>query len=347
MENIIYSKLSGKNDPMFGKYEHPIKALIEEESSNWRKKKTSLTTLFNIERSYRYSETIIGQSSFSTFAAKKEGQGAQNDTVQKTFDKKIEHLSFGKEFSITREMVDDAKIGISADMRKVTKQFTRAYYRTQIEISCKALINATSKSMRYSGETVDLTTGDDMPLFSKAHKYALDSMAGKTQSNYFYAPADKIADGVETLLNAMANKVRNFKDENGENLGYIANVVIVPCNRPEFEAKVKKACGSERTVGTANNDINTQYGNWTVVVLDGWETDADEIMVMSSEANEELSGNMFFNRVNLDVRNRIDDSTRNFIWNGYCRFGVGFGTWKHIARCKIADTANDATALFA
>lgn len=344
--DIIYSKLSGKNDPMFGKFEHPIKALIEEESSNWQKKKTALTTLFNIEVSHRYSETIMGQSTFSTFASKKEGQGAANDNVEKTFDKTIEHISFGKEFTITREMADDSKIGISSNMSKVAKQFTRAYFRTQVDIACKALINATKASFKYSEDTVNLTTGDKLPLFHKEHPYALDSVSG-TQSNYFYAPAAKIADGVEGLMNAMSNKIRNFKDENAEIMGYVANVVIVPCNRPDLEAKVKKACGSERTAGSANNDINTQYGNWTVVVLDGWETTADELMFMSAEANEELSGNMFFNRVNLDIRNRIDDHTRNFIWNGYCRFGVGFGSWKHIARVKIADSASDATALFA
>ena len=72
----------------------------------------------------------------------------------------------------------------------------------------------------------------------------------------------------------------------------------------------------------------------------------DRVMIMSSEANKNLSGNMFFNRVSLDIRNEIDNHTRNFIWNGYCRFGLGFGTWKHIARCKIADSVSDATALY-
>ena len=32
MSNFTYSAMSGKNDPMFGKFEHPIKALIENES---------------------------------------------------------------------------------------------------------------------------------------------------------------------------------------------------------------------------------------------------------------------------------------------------------------------------
>ena len=53
-------------------------------------------------------------------------------------------------------------------------------------------------------------------------------------------------------------------------------------------------------------------------------------MIMSSEANKNLSGNMFFNRVPLTVSNWVDNHTGNYIWNGRCRFGVGFGTYKHI-----------------
>lgn len=340
---IIYSKLSGTNDAMFGHFEHPIKALIEEESNSWRKKHTVLKALFNIEESHKYSETIIGQSTFSTFNSKAEGANADKDTVQKTFDKNIEHISFGKTFVVTREMADDSQIGISSNIKKATKNFISAYYRTQNALACKALANATSGTTTFNNSTVDLKTGDGLALFHKAHPYSLTANSGKTQSNYFNVSG---TESIEDVLNALTNKIRNFKDENGECLSYVADTVIIPCNRPGLETKVKAACGSERTTGTGNNDINVQYGNWTVVVLEGWETNTDELIVMSSEANAELSGNMFFNRVKLDIRNHIDDESRNFLWNGYCRFGVGFGTWKHIARCTFADTNANATALF-
>ena len=98
-------------------------------------------------------------------------------------------------------------------------------------------------------------------------------------------------------------------------------------------------------VGSDYNDINTQYGNWTLVVLDGWETTDDRFMVMSKEANENLLGNMFYNRVPLDITSDIDKHTRNYFWNGYCRFGVGFNTWKHIALAVNASSLSDATAL--
>lgn len=39
--SIIFSKLAGTNDPYIGKFEHPIKALIENESNILEKKENS------------------------------------------------------------------------------------------------------------------------------------------------------------------------------------------------------------------------------------------------------------------------------------------------------------------
>ena len=345
MSNFIYSAMSGKNDPMFGKFEHPIKALIENESNIYEKRKTILDLLYNVEKSNRYAETTIGESDFDTFQSKQEGQGAENDNVEATFKKTIEHIEFAKEFTITRKMADDARFGMGADMKNKPKKFVRAYYKTRVKLAAQALINATKTSMAFNKAKVDLTTGDKLALFHKAHPYYTDKMKGKTQSNYFYGEMTGSAATLEDALGVLANKVRNFKDENGEVMEYVADIVIVPCNRPKLETMMKKVVGSERTVGSNNNDINTQYGNWTLVVLDGWETTDDRFMVMSKEANENLLGNMFYNRVALDITSGIDQHTRNYFWNGYCRFGVGFNTWKHIALAVNATSLSDATAL--
>lgn len=339
MSNFVYSKLSGKNDAMYGKFEHPIKALIENESNIEEKKGGILKALFNVEKSNRYAETIIGESDFDTFQSVKEGQGAENDNIETTFKKTIEHIAFMKEFTITKEMADDSKIGISADIKSKPKKFVRAYYKTRNKIAAWALINGTKTSDKFNKATVDLSAPDGKALFSNAHTYATEKMKGKTQSNYFYGKFTTDAAALESAMGHLSNLLRNFKDENGEVMEYVADVIIIPCNRPKLEAMVKKVVGSERTVGSNNNDINTQYGNWTVVVLDGWETADDRFMIMSSDANENLQGNMFYNRIPLDIRNNIDDHTRNFYWNGYCRFGVGFGSWKHILLAVNSESA--------
>ena len=345
MADVIFSAMSGKNDALFGKFEHPIKALIENESNAYEKRKNIIDFLFNVEKSNNYAETIIGQSDFDTFQAKGEGQRAENDSVEQTYKKTIEHIEFAKEFTITRKMAADSKMGMGAQMKSKPQAFVRAYYKTMTKFVEWLLANGKNTSGVFNKATVDLTTGDRLPLFHNAHTYAKKSMKG-TQSNYFFSK-DLLttAEGFESFLNLAANKMRNFKDENGDTMEYTADIVVIPGNRPHLEAIAKKVIGSERTVGSNNNDINIQYGNWALVVLTGWQSEKDECIVMSSDANRNLLANMFYKREPLDIRNEVDIHTRNYIWNGYCRFGGGFTTWKHILLCETAESNANATEL--
>ena len=340
--NVIYSKMVGTNDAMYGRFIHPIKMLIENESNACEKNEPILKALFNMEKSDRYAETVVGESDFDVFQSVTEGAGAENDTVGQTFTKTISHHTFMKEFTITKEMADDSKIGIAANIKAKPAKFVRAYYKTRTKLACAALAHGTEEKCTFAKSTIDLKTADGVSLFNSAHTYA--NLPG-TQSNYFkgdYSDAAKL----EAALNKAANKLRNFKDENGEVMEYVADTIIIPTNRPDFEAMVKKVVGSERTVGSNNNDINTQYGNWTIIVLPGWESDDDRFMIMSSDANAQLSGSMFYNRVPLDINSWVDNHTRNLVWNGYCRIGIGFNTWKHIALVvPTTVTAGTPTAL--
>lgn len=344
---IIYGKLGGANNAAIGKIDTPIKMVIEHESDLCKKKEYIVKDLFNEEKSKKFGETILGQSDFDSFMAVEEGQGAENDNIQETYKKFIEHIQFMKEFTITAEMMEDANYGVAADAKRRAENFTRAYYKTRSKIASLALINGTQTSALINRARVDLTTGDNLPLFHKAHTYHLEKMGKKTQSNYFYANFAKDASAFEESLNVVANNIRNFKDENGEPLGYTADTLILPGNRPFLENIAKRCCGSEKVVASSNNDINVQYGNWSIYILPDWQTTEDKFMVMSSDANKNLAGNMFFNRVPLTINSWVDNHTGNYIWNGRCRFGVGFGTWKHIALVEHSTTSvGAATQLF-
>ena len=333
---IIYSKSSGLADSAIGKLETPIKMVIEHESDMQTKKGGICDWLFNVERSAKFGETIVGQNEFDVFRATPEGSGAENDTVIETYRKFIEHIQFMKEFTVTAEMMEDSNYGVAADAKRRAENFTRAYYKTMHKICEYALATATAAKGSFAKAELDLTAPDGLPLFASAHKWGAMDAAG-TQSNYFYGNIfstgsdSKPSTAVfEEALGELAVKLRNMKDENGEVLGYNADTIILPGNRPLAEAVTKKVCGSEGALGNGYNDINLQYGNWNIVVMPGWQTEDDRLMIMSSEANKNLSGNMFFNRVPLTVSNWVDHHTGNYIWSGRCRFGVGFGTYKHI-----------------
>ena len=343
MAGFIYSKGAGLNNAMIGKLETPLKMIIEHESDAQRLKNGVQKALFNVETSKKFGETIVATSEFGLFSAAAEGAGAENDSVQETYKKFIEHIQFMKEFTITAQMMEDANYGVAADAKRRAENFTRSYYMTMNRICSTALINGEKTSAVFAKSTLDLKTPDGLQLFHKAHRFSLPAMAKKTQANYFYNNGfTSSTDGVETMLNVVSNKIRNFMTENGDVTQYVADTVIIPGNRPILEGKLKKVCGSERTTGSNNNDINIQYGNWNLVVLPDWQTADDRFMVMSSEANKQLAGNMFFNRVPLSITHWVDHHTGNYIWNGRCRFGVGFGSWKHIA--LVVDAESNASA---
>ena len=330
--SIIYQKSGGLRNAAIGKLETPIKMIIEHESDLQTKRGGIRDWLFNVEKSNKFGETIVGNNEFGVFQAAAEGAAAEKDTMQETYNKFIEHIQFMKQFVITAEMMEDANYGVAADAKRRAEAFVRAYYRTQHQICQAALSNAASASTTFAGANIDLTTGDKLPLFSTAHKFGTE---GDTQSNLITA-ADMFAStqAFEEKLNELANLIRNMKDENGNPLGYTADTLILPGNRPAAEMIAKKVCGSEGALGNGYNDINLQYGNWNIVVMPDWQSDKDAVMVMSSEANKNLGGNMFFNRVPLTIKNWEDEPTSNYCWVGRCRFGVGFGTYKHILLAK-------------
>jgi hypothetical protein len=335
---IIYSKNSNVNNAAFGKIQLPIKMVIENESDILSKKGGIRDWLFNVEKSNKFGETIVNQHEFDIFKSVVEGAGAESDTVSETRTKFIEHVQFMKEFVVTAEMVEDCNYGLAVDAKRRAENFTRAYYKTMNKLCEVALMNAHSSACTFAGTELDLTTADNQPLFSSSHVWGGGSGTSGTQSNFFHG--DIFATGTDTRtlsaatfedsLAELSVKIRNMKDENGEALGYTADTIILPGNKPKIEQIVKKVCGSDGALGNGYNDINLHYGNWNIIILPDWQPTDDRLMIMSSEANKNLAGNMFFNRIPLTVSNWVDNHTGNYYWNGRCRFGIGFGSYKHI-----------------
>ena len=333
---ILFSKSSGVNNAQIGKLETPIKMLIQSESDACIKNDKIRKVLFNVENSKKFGETFVGQTEFEVFKVTEEGAGATNDTVKETYTKFISHLQYMKEFTITAEMMEDANFGVAADAKRRAENFTRAYYKTMTQACALALANGTKKELDFAGGKIDTTVFDGLPLFHKAHK--LTAVEGKTQCNRFCSANLESPENIQALLGELAVRMRNLTNEKGdETLNYTADTIILPGNQAKEETAFKKALGSELTAGSNINDINIQFGNWNVIVLPNWVAKKPEFMIMSSEANKNLSGNMFFNRVPLTITNWVDNHTGNYIWNGRCRFGIGFGTYKHIMICEQGD----------
>ena len=354
---IIYSKSSGLNPASIGKLETPIKMIIEHENEICKNEPAVYNTLFNMETSNHFGETIVNESDFNLFQKVGEGEAAVLDSVEQVGSKFIEHVQYMKEFIITAEMMEDSNYGIASSAKRRAESFVRSYYKSMNLLCSKAFGNARSASLTYLGTQLDLTTSDGLPLYSASHKWGTSNGAKGTQSNFFYGDIfskggeeERVYDItlLEDALTKLSNQLRNMKDDNGNVLGYTPDTIVVPGNRPFTEAMIKKVCGSPNIVGSSNNDFNIHYGKWNVIVLPHWIVYEDTFIMMSSEANRDLGGNMFFNRVPLTVTNWVDHHTGNYIWNGRCRFGIGFGSYKHAllavdAPYEVEDCTNIAS----
>lgn len=369
MSRVIFSESSHANDSRIGKLETALKVFIEKEADEVSKKKDYENTLFKAETSEHFAETYALSDGLGQWTAGPEGSTPENDSFGETFKKIIEHNEFRKGFVITKKMLDDCtatQIGVQAG--DVAKQFVNSYQETINKCLVEALTKAATPNadlingsyIRFNNGLIDVTTGDGKPLFSKSHDYGLATLHGAgVQSNYFYVPSASVSidpAALEELLNYLSVTMRNIKDENGNPMGYSYDTIIIPGDNFLLEQCVRKALGSGYLpFGAANGAdssvINTQYGKKNLIVLPEWSTaaadNANEIILMSSEAKDNLHGNVFLQRVPMDVINEIDFDTRNWKWNGYARWGVGFGSYKHICRLTFSADATQDTALAA
>ena len=356
MASVLFSKTAGLNDAAYGKIDTPIRMVIQHESDELSKSKGYIDALFVREKSKRFAETIIGGNEFSDFAVTSEGAGAENDSIEETYKKVISHLQFMKEFTITAEMMEDAQYGVGADAKMRAENFVRAYYRTQTRFASAIITNGTANTMKFGGATyaIGAPIHDSQaiadPLFFNAHRYGTRNDYD-TQSNYYYT-TDLVAgtlteDAFAEIVNELAIKLRNMKDESGNALGYAADTIILPTTRGGLETIARKVLSSYQLgggTGGTNLSTNLLYNNMTLIVDPMWETDKNEFMLMSSEANKALGGNMFYDRVPLTVRSHEDQHTANLVYTGRARFGAGNGSYKHIILVTDTQTAN-ATAL--
>lgn len=319
---LIFSKNSAQNDD-FWKVEGQILSSVmkdtDSEKSNYDQ---VVKDLFNVKKSKKAAEKTSSVTSFGNFVPTDEGQKAPMDDLEQGFNKMISHTPSMKGFVCTREMKDDGDIDI---MKLSAQNFVRAYKRTRAQFASDALTTEAA-TFSYGTKKIDKTTGDGKPLFATDHLGKKDGV--EKQSNVFTNEF-----GNDTvMLNRLANIGRNFKNQSGHTQGYTFDTIIIPSNVPDLEDLIKRIIRSELIVGSNNNDVNTQKGLWKLIVDPMWQVSGNSkpYILMSEQANKELMGSVFYDRVVLDVRNWIDNDTRNLCWNGYCRFSAGFRDWRHV-----------------
>ena len=324
-----------KNGDMWNEWATLLNAAIFDADAQQNEYDDLLNALAVVESSERWAEKSATFGGLGDFEYKAEGQDAVNDEAVEGYSKTLEHITFTKQATISKELRDDNRI---SDAKAKVVNMVQAYKRSRAKYLSQALVSSvgSTTTMSFGGRTgIDISGADTLALFSAAHP--LKSVTGSTQSNLFTNEL-----GTDpTVLNVLSNQMRNFKDDRGEVLGFDADTIIIPGNRPALERYAKAIIGSDGEIGGNKNDINTERGKWKLVVDYLWTpASGNPFILQSSKALKALLGTRFFNRTVLDIENEQKVESRNLVYNGFARWSAGFTNWRHV----IMGGSSDASA---
>lgn len=333
MAAIIFGKMSGLNDSIYGKSEAPIKAFLEENVKAYTEN-SFVEKVFKMIDSDNYAEKFTSLTGLAQgFLPVGEGGAYPKDERQEGFAKVLEHDTWKDSFTITQEMIEDSKI---LDLNRTgARGFIDAYALTREKYGAQFLVGAIQgTTTTFRGKKMDTTSADGVALFSTAHPSIVD---GSVQSNKF---ADAFSN---TVLGKAETAMQNFKDDNGEILTVSPDTIIIP-NDATLKAEVFAAIGAEKDPDTSNNGFNYQYGRWNVIVcpyLNGLLTGTDKpFMLYDSRYNENYNGLLFLDRIKLTVSSYVDENTDNCVWKGRSRFVCGANDWRSIAVFGVTGGTN-------
>lgn len=316
---IVISKNSGLNDDLWKPVAQVLNAVLLDADSEKTEYDKLVSKIAIEKKSKKYAEKQSSVTALSDFTVKGEGDVAALDDFQEGTPKLIVHTTFAKEVTITREMLDDSDIDT---MKTTVKNLSTAYKRSRCQLLTNYLATEAS-TFSFGGKTnLDRTTGDGKALFATDHNSVKADVAN--QSNVFTNAFSA------NMLIRLASIGRNFKNESGVVTGFAFNKIIIPGNCWEMEETIKRLIASDHVIASNNNDVNTQKGKWELVVDPLWEAAAGTApyILMSDEANKAYNALPFYDRVALDVKNEVDIHSRDLIYNGYTRMGVGCNNWR-------------------
>lgn len=323
MAGITFTEGSGVANSIFGKSQAPIRMFLEKRGEAFEQQ-SMIKELFNMSTSNHWGEKFTTMTAMDGFKPVGENGTYPNDGMQEGFDKFLEHMTWKNQFSLSREIVDDAKL---MDLKKKPAAFITAYYRTREKFAAAlfggAITGATSVEFR--GKKFDAKTADGKALFAKDHPSVLKKAA---QSNQF---ADAFSNDA---LGAMESAMQDFRGDNGEILDVAPDTILIG-NDYQLKKDVFAAIGADKDPNTANNGFNYNFGRWNVIVwpyLNQFITAGSKPWVLVDQKyNNEYGGAIWLDRTNLEVKSRIDDANDANIWGGYARFIAGFNDWRFAA----------------
>ena len=327
---------SGLVDPIFGKCQVPLATYIEQQGEAFERESV-MKYLFHFENSRHWAEQHSSETAMDDFVPVGEGGEYPRTGFESGYDRIIENMTFKQSFSVTQELVEDARLG---EMKRRARKLVTAYGRTREKFG-RALYagGIYGTTVSFGGKSFACNSADGLALFHKEH---VNKVNGKKQCNLYKGSF------TASLLGKIETEMQQLTGDNGELLAVSPDTILIP-NDAALKDAVFSAVGADKEPATSNNAYNVQYGRWNIII-DPYLTQALAAMgktdkpfiLLDSKFLETGDGAIFQERKKLEVKSIVDQNNDNNSWRGRARFGAGFVDWRFASVGNIS-TGKDLT----
>src|SRR5665254_8703 len=150
---MIFSKASGANESIYGKSQEPIKMMLEQAEEAFQKM-SIIDKVFYMDETKDFANKDTSETSLGNFLPTGENGKYAESYMQQGYPKVIEPETWKNHFSVTQEMVEDAKIG---KIKTRASAFMLSYNRTKELFAAGILNNGNATTMNFMGKPFDLS----------------------------------------------------------------------------------------------------------------------------------------------------------------------------------------------
>lgn len=215
------------------------------------------------------------------------------------FQKEYTNLTYGLGSSVTREMFEDDQYNY---INQIPSMLARSLRQTEETIATNQLNNGFTTAL----------SADGASIFNASHSL----IGGGTGSNM---PATA-SDLTMASLEQACTDIMNFLDDQSLKIMVRPTRLVVPTALWHVAEKI---LGTDRAVGSADNDINVVRSKMAVTVTP-FLTDTDAWFIITDTPN----GLTFYRRRGAEINRDNDFETQNLKFTTTSRFSVGLTDWR-------------------
>lgn len=251
-------------------------------------------------------EKLQGVTGLGITPVKQQGQNVSYQNMYQGFQQTAVNVSYGLGATVTREMVDDDQYNY---INKIPGFLARSGRATEETVVASLFNNG------FSTAANPTLAADGLSFFNAGH--LLVAGAG----TYRNTPATA-SDLTMTALEQAEIDQLSLVDDQGLPIKVMPKKLLVPV---ALKLQAEKILGTEYTVGTNDNDINTQASSRTgmTLIVDPYLTDPDAWFVKNDA--EEMSGTdgaVFFDRTAMEIDRDNKFDSKNLAFSTFRRFSV-------------------------